>query len=123
MNVVRWFYVLFVSLVAAGGCLAQQADAATNGVPSQAEIDAFVKRYEGAGEVWELKATFRLPTFPPAAWRLYQNASEKIPYHLTAVLTRSGGMVLDKDIEVFIVDAEDKPVECFKVPLDTLCPS
>ena len=114
--------LLLVLLVAGRVCVAQQPDASTNNVPSQAEIDAFVSRHEGADGVLELTAAFRLPTFPPAAWRLYMQ-NEKIPYHLTAVLRRSGRMVLEGDIEVFIVDAEGKLVDRVKEPILNLCPS
>ena len=139
MKLSQW---LLFSLVLAAGCVwkAQETDApmnlvppqaetgvSTDAVPSQAEIDAFVTRYtDPAARVdngdYEFMAAFRIPTFPPAAWRLYMSG-EKIPYHLTAALMRSGEMILDEDIEVFIVDAEGKLVTHLAESIVSLCPS
>ena len=125
VNMKQLYWVLFLGMTLLAGCvcIGQELGPATNDVPTQAEIDSFVTRYsDGAGGEYVLQAAFRLPTFPPAAWRLYQK-SDKIPYHLTASLARSGEMILDKEVEVFIVDAEGKLVDHVKEPILGLCPS
>ena len=125
----HWKICLGLLLVTGRVCAAQEQGAGTNDIPSQAEIAAFVTHYtepaaRAASGDYMFSATFRLPAFPAAAWRLYQKGNT-IPYHLTAVLTRTatGEIVQDKDVEVFIVDAEGKLVNRVKEPVLSLCPS